>query len=637
MALLHPDWTTIQKSHQPPTEGELTFLRFLEANLKSDEYEIYFQPYLNGDRPDIVLMRKGGGVLIIEVKDYDLGLYSVDQKTKWHVRTKEGRLQPIQSPFQQVFHYKENMFDLHSGALKAGKMSNPNTYYVVNCAVFFSVATYSEFERLAINPFKNKSTDVEPEDDSYQKYLKFLSYFEVYTKDTLSTEKLHNHLHKCWVSRESRLFENNHYVSLKRYLMPPYHYEKEGRDIIYTLEQKKLVISEAGKRQKIKGVAGCGKTFVLAKRAVNAHLRTGERVLILTYNLSLVNYIRDRIKEVKADFPWTAFHIVNYHQFFKSEANNYGLQITDLSCWDNPKFFEPVKDEISKYKAVFIDEVQDYKLEWFDLLNAYFVHPDAELVVFGDEKQNIYDRPLEEKQMIVARQMPGRWNQSLRNSIRFTTNIAKLAARFQQAFLGRKYSLEEIGSINQGELGFVGPFNVVGKIDYFHLNSDATAQDYFNIIKGYVTQHGIHSSDVAVLGATVTKIREIDFLIRSEMKEKTIATFENQEYFDKNKPPQKELEKLRRMKKLYFFMKTGTMKLSTIHSFKGWEIPTLFVVIDDLETNASGFTSHELIYTAITRAKQNLIILNAASDAYHEFFLKENDGKVSEVALEKVQ
>ena len=27
---------------------------------------------MNGDRPDIVIMRKGQGVLIIEVKDYNL-------------------------------------------------------------------------------------------------------------------------------------------------------------------------------------------------------------------------------------------------------------------------------------------------------------------------------------------------------------------------------------------------------------------------------------------------------------------------------------------------------------------------------------------------------------------------------------
>lgn len=42
-------------------------LQFLIANL-DDSYEIFFNPYLNGDRPDIVVLRYGYGVLIFEVK-----------------------------------------------------------------------------------------------------------------------------------------------------------------------------------------------------------------------------------------------------------------------------------------------------------------------------------------------------------------------------------------------------------------------------------------------------------------------------------------------------------------------------------------------------------------------------------------
>ena len=66
-------------------------------------------------------------------------------------------------------------------------------------------------------------------------------------------------------------------------------------------------------------------------------------------------------------------------------------------------------------------------------------------------------------------------------------------------------------------------------------------------------------------------------------------------------------------------MKTGTIKLSTIHSFKGWEIKTLFLFIEQEEDDKE-FTNAELVYTALTRAKRNLIVFNLGNKKYDEFF-----------------
>ena len=66
MAKLFPDIKTIKDSierlqDKRGKEGELKLIEFL-AKL-SDEYEVYFQPFINGDLPDIVLMKKGFGSL----------------------------------------------------------------------------------------------------------------------------------------------------------------------------------------------------------------------------------------------------------------------------------------------------------------------------------------------------------------------------------------------------------------------------------------------------------------------------------------------------------------------------------------------------------------------------------------------
>mgnify|MGYP001372671815 FL=1 len=78
MAQLFPTIETIKKLNPLPTEGELKLVKFLKKTLPED-CEIYFQPFLNGDKPDIVLVRKDYGVLIIEVKDWVLKKYAIEK------------------------------------------------------------------------------------------------------------------------------------------------------------------------------------------------------------------------------------------------------------------------------------------------------------------------------------------------------------------------------------------------------------------------------------------------------------------------------------------------------------------------------------------------------------------------------
>ncbi len=68
MAIFIPSIEKIKKFKVSPTDGELSLLTFIERTL-DDSFEVYFNPYLNGDRPDILIMRKGYGVMVIEVKD----------------------------------------------------------------------------------------------------------------------------------------------------------------------------------------------------------------------------------------------------------------------------------------------------------------------------------------------------------------------------------------------------------------------------------------------------------------------------------------------------------------------------------------------------------------------------------------
>lgn len=417
MAILIPNQNIINSQTIPPTQGEQHLINFLMENL-NDEYEIYYQPYLNGKNPDIIIMRKNGGILIIEVKDWNLSHYHI-YKNEWRL-TKNNSY--IYSPFDQVQQYKDKLFNLNYKFIFE-TIKNRKVFSVIQTAVYFHNATDVQI----IDFIKNYN---------YNKYTRIIG------KNNLQKDFLDKLLKETYISGNGQLFNDQLYINTKRYLKPTFHQLEIGKELYYTPEQKKLMVSENAKRQKVKGSAGSGKTLVLAKRAVNAHIRTQSCVLILTYNITLTHYIHDEISRVRENFAWKNFYITNYHSFFREQANQYNLKF-DKNSFNNVSFFDLKKNDIEKYDAIFIDEIQDYEQEWLNIIIKYFTHENTELVVFGDEKQNIYNRPLDEDKNIKITTISGRWNRSLNKSFRFNHDIGQLALNFSEDILKGKYNIDK--------------------------------------------------------------------------------------------------------------------------------------------------------------------------------------------------
>ena len=77
---------------------------------------------------------------------------------------------------------------------------------------------------------------------------------------------------------------------------------------------------------------------------------------------------------------------------------------------------------------------------------------------------------------------------------------------------------------------------------------------------------------------------------------------------------------IRDNKKIHFWMNSGTIKISTINSFKGWESEVVFLIIEPkYEGNTSfNLSFDELLYTGITRCRRNLIIINFGNTEYDD-------------------
>ena len=602
MAQCFPDQETIDAFKVPLTSGERALTNALVEHL-DDSYEVFVQPFLNGDRPDLVLVRRGHGAVIVEVKDWTLSAYETGGG-RWALRSNGA---PIKSPVEQVATYKDNLYSLHVEELTARRIFDPRSFGLVGCAVYLhDAATAAEANHALGNH----------------------TYVRGIGRGDLSEQGTRRLINRLGLARPSEAFDDELYKALLRYLRPPVHHPDEGKTIAYTKAQAPVVESAAGQRRKVRGVAGAGKTRALAGRAVAAHKRHGREVLTLTFNITLCNYIHDRISDVRESFPWSAFPINSYHQFFKAQANNHNLPVDDVLADANQAlFFESVKDETHRYATILVDEVQDYESVWLRTLADYFLEPDGEFVVFGDEKQNVYGRPLDDQKLPVVPTVPGAWR-TLKESHRLGPGGLRLAQDFQEAFFADRYAPDL--DVEQHDL-FAQP----GVVRYHHAPG-LKGDGLFELVDAEIRQLGVHPNDVAVLSPSTATVRALEQRFRTRAHERTGRAFETQEQYEAlaklhdadprrlpkpGSPFKLDLEQLRRARKRGFWPNPGVVKFSTVLSFKGWETHTLVLVLQDSDFREDERAVDEVTYTALTRAKTNAVVIEAAGDRYRSFFL----------------
>lgn len=646
MANIYPDLENIKRLKVPPTSGEWDLINYLVKDL-DETYEIFFNPYLDGDRPDIIILKEHCCAYIIEVKDWSLKKYKVDKKNKWRVKHNEKH-SVINSPHAQVFRYKKNLYDLHLPVLGLSKIGNKNFFKLVNCYIYFYGSQKKDIEEIyssaldeinkeqaIINKaYQNKNISFDEYDnkskfwDKKKRAIERDKYIS-FTSDSKGVNNLFKKIKEK--STKHILFDNRVYDDFKRRLSPSEETLKQGMSIKLDKKQLKLTESKSIK-EKIKGVAGCGKTSIMVRRAINANNRHNETVLILTFNITLKNLIRDKISKLSGKRDFKAFEISNYHQFFMSQLNNTEQNFQDLVEEYGIKelfYIDLFNDKtVIKYNSIFIDEIQDYESEWVKIIRDNFLQPEGEMVLFGDEAQNIYKRNTERASVIA--QGFGRW-QKLNRSYRISTGsrLNQLFKDFQKSFFVDKYSDLDIFETSATQISM--SFNI---LKYEIIDEINWNQLIFNHIQSYIRMHNLHPNDVVVLGSNISLLMQISDMWCNQ--EKTHCMFEtfkelsdetNQEALDLRKKAkdgtlnkvikefEQQVNEIRRSKKNHFYSNSGLLKFSTIHSFKGLEEKTVFYVMTEDD-------SPELIYTSITRSTENLVVFDIGTKNKCSDFLK---------------
>lgn len=649
MATIYPSLENISRLKVKPTEGELHLVNYLNENL-NESYEVFFNPFLDGDRPDIIILKKDIAVFVIEVKDYELKNYMVDSFNKWSVMSNQG-VSRISSPQSQAFTYKNNLYQLHLPVLGLGYLTNRNFFNLVHPFVYLHKADKAELthfyrsaentvgdssrilldlrrdNKIAIDQYNRKADGIE---SSKKKLSRDKSM--AYCSDTLQ-----NLVSKIKGYSTHILFDERVYDDFKRRLIPCEHVLKQGKKVTLDTKQEKLVISSACK-EKIKGVAGCGKTTIIANRAVNAHARHGSKVLILTYNITLKNLIKDKISDVLGYRDNENYAVTNYHQFFNSQLNATGLNIESLiGQYGLDKMYSVdcfTEHEVHQYQTILLDEVQDFENEWVKIIRDNFLAANGEMVLFGDESQNIYARD-NERAAVIAQGF-GRWNK-LKRSYRTSldSSLNQLFKNYQLNYLVNKYSDTDLLETMPSQLGLT--FELL-KYHQLANNWENTA---FELIQEHIRNYNLHPNDIVILASSIYLVRRLAEQFFGA--EKTHCMFETYDElaqlfkkynsaYDIEKLKElsecdltalikrypnlkKDLERARRMKKNHFYANSGLIKISTVHSFKGLESKTVFYLMDERDTP-------EIVYTSITRSVDNLVILDKSKESpYSDFFV----------------
>ena len=387
----------------PLTIGEQQLVGLFDQKLP-EEWEIYVQPHLNGLRPDIVLLHPRVGVAVFEVKDWNLAAMQYYAKvergrTVLMARDRNGKhfSREGDNPINKILLYKRELFELY-----CPRLNDQAGLAVITAGLVFPVARCDDVERV-FGPFRQRHDEMR----------KWPQYYPIIGAEALSCGDI-NAIFPENGRSSSQVMSEDIAEDLRGWLKEPYSSQQQRKPLELDARQRDLATTrtDTGYRR-IKGPAGCGKSVVLAARASELAAK-GQHVLVVSFNITLLNYLRDlavrhvaprKVLRRQIDF-------LNFHYWCKRVCRNTGhiADYNDLwrgSLEDGDLDSEPVLVEslahlvqriyrddpggtaCTRYDAIFVDEGQDFQPSWWQTLRLA-LKPGGEMVLVADKTQNIY-------------------------------------------------------------------------------------------------------------------------------------------------------------------------------------------------------------------------------------------------------
>lgn len=592
--VVNPPLEELPRLRQPLTEGEKRVLEYFLEVLPTS-WEIHIQPHLNGLRPDFVLLHPERGLAVYEVKDWDLDAieYFVESRGSRPSPRLMGRKggevfsKENDDPVRKIDLYKQEIYSLYCPRLPAG-------------AGFGAIVAGIIFPFASTERVTNLLKDLR----DFYKHTEYKNQYPVVGCEILakpSERTLRNYVLPCVHKNDERM---SHEVAadLRHWLIEADAAAEQRRPLLddLTTEQRKLVTTrtETGYRR-VRGAAGSGKTLVLAGRAAQLAAE-GKKVLVVTFNITLINYITDfAVRFSQSGSTRRKLVALNFHLWCRRVACETGHCDDYDALWREDDFEDVLATTLpeavrgwlrqvpegEKFDAVLVDEGQDFQMSWWLALRDA-LKPKGEALLCADRVQNIYGvKPWTEEEMHGAG-FRGGWG-TLKESFRMSPALCRHTSHFLNEFLPDAENMRP-EPVKQ-------EFEFHTELKWWQVDTDEAAHWCVEALIDTVTRSNppIAYADLTCLVANEAVGRSVIELLRKR-NIRAIHTFGDGETAAKK-------HRESRRKKFALFKGDARVKITTIHSFKGWESKSLVVHI----RGACTTEDLALAYVSLTRLKRD--------------------------------
>ncbi len=565
MAIFRPRLQDCNQLIQPMNEGEMQVARALGQ--LDDSWTVYVQPRLGATMPDFVAVHDVAGVCVVEVKDWNCGAYRLPDRGPIEFGRGDGTwTSTTETPRHQAYRYRSTVFD----RFFALPDDNAAPTQAVRSIVVLPKYTTAQAHKLL---WRHQVCDDE-------------MAVQVWGGDDL-TSSIVNIVNGagCPPPRRESLDRLRRELAQSDMSLQP-----QGSTWLSPDARNIATNPNNASTRRVRGPAGCGKSFGLAARA--AVLASQRRnVLVLTFNVTLANYLRTlvsaRCREVGANPTYVS--CLNFHSFCEgvvADAQAAGIEVVGrYSNLDWPERMVARAAEAyaagfeRSFDAVLIDEGQDFTLDWWLLLRNHVVVPGGEKLLVADPTQDVYDHQAwtDEERMLGAG-FSGPWTE-LKGSYRLPNDMVPVANDFS----GRYLSGERlVGEVTTDQLQLVG-------------GSGVTVRTWRNIDRERDLGTSIGHEVVRLLvDHPELAVDDVVFLCNDHRDGlDAVAIIEAAGHPVHHVFAKSDRDRSRRKRR--FWPDAPGIKGCTVHSFKGWETPALVMGI------GRGERSKRLAYVAMTR------------------------------------
>ncbi len=613
-------------SMKEATPGEKRVFRVLrDALLPDEDYIVWFEPKNAKKLPDFLVWSQEWGLFIIEVKDWvtPRNVFDPSQSQillatpeRWTVRLR-GVEQVHDSPLEQArkcfLKYKELIQQFPDFRHKDGKYQGNIKFPIGYCAAFTQI-TRKQAEETGI--------------------IKALGHRYCFFSDDLAGDFESKESRRAFVSKLKQTSVNFPFdpltedeVKTLRYLIFPevriHHTRAAHAGSVRTAEQTEMIRALDLEQERtaksileghrvLKGVAGSGKTLVLACRAKYLKkLQPDWRILIVCYNIALCRHIQQLLQSSGSNSDHPGIEVFHYHGLIKA-LTSANMQRPDSETSDQwqDRMCAILRHAIAsgtlktKYDAILIDEGQDFAVEWLQSLTELLDERSNSLLFCLDPAQNIFGRRATYKSAGIH--VHGKRPVTLSKSYRNTAEILSVARRFSKVQDKLPDPDEET---TMESLLFPIDVNRHGQPPQMICGLQASDQFQFilNEIQTYIDSGTLKWHDIGVLYVSRSHAENFSSAFGKRFgQEQLYWVSESQR------------------SKMSLDLSSPSVKLSTIESAKGMEFRLVFLVGFDMlpRPERDEDSERKLAYVGLTRAQDLLYVLGNTTAGFSQELLE---------------